>query len=178
MDNGGEVADFNFRHLILRALRQNLEAITAANGFRAEVKGVIFGDSERQIRNGEILIYSIRDAGLDYHSEPADQTRPSPRPPSRVRNIYIKFRLLVKTESCGEITDEMIELRENYTDSLIKGLYGRFAAARQLKTLLMDGISAGSGLVAFDISQFKEYEFSGNLELEAEVVCTYKEKFE
>ncbi|MCU7500725.1 MAG: hypothetical protein HF309_15735, partial [Ignavibacteria bacterium] len=70
----GEGGDFNFRHLILRALKQNLEAITIANGFRAEIKGVVFGGAESQIRDGEILIYSIRDAVVNYKSEAADQT--------------------------------------------------------------------------------------------------------
>ncbi|HEX2963009.1 MAG TPA: hypothetical protein VHO43_14515 [Ignavibacteriales bacterium] len=173
----GEGGDFNFRHLILRALKQNLEAITIANGFRAEIKGVVFGGAESQIRDGEILIYGIRDAVINYQSEAADQTTRFTRPSSRTRNIYVKLRLLIKSELCGEITDDMLELRENYADSIIKGLYGRHASARQLNSLLLDGIACGSGLVAFDISQFKEYGFSGRLELEAEVRLMYKEKF-
>lgn len=173
-----EGGGFNYRHLILTALKQNLEAITVANGFRADVKRVIFGQSEKQLKNGEILIYSIRDAAvLNYNDEQADFNSSLVRSSSRIRNIYVKFRLFVKSELSSEIPLKTIELRENYADALIKGLLGRYAPARQLCTLLRDGISNDSGLIAFEILAYKEYGFAGDLELEAEVLLQYKEKF-
>lgn len=175
---GSESGNFNYRHLILRALKQNLEAVTKANGFKADIKRVIFGKPGSPQQNGDILIYSIRDvAVLNYQGDSVDRNSYLIRSSSRIRNLYVGLHLLVKSELSGEITDSMVELRENYADSLIKGLYGRYAPARQLYTLLMDGIANDSGLVAFDISQNKEYGFAGDLELETEILFQYKEKF-
>lgn len=172
----GETEGVNYRYLILRALKQNLEAITITNGFRAEIKGVRFGGSESQIQNGEILIYSARDASVkNNQGETAGQSNLFNFSSIKMRNMHVKFRLLVKDEICSEITDDMVELRENYADAIIKGLYGRYAPARQLHSLLLDGISSSSGFAAFDILQFKEYGFSGRLELEAELLFTYKD---
>jgi hypothetical protein len=86
--------------------------------------------------------------------------------------------MFVKAEPCSEITDSIIGLREDYADALINALNGRYAPARQLYALLLEGISKGAGLSAFDISQFKEYGFAGDLELEAEVLLTYNEQFD
>lgn len=175
---GSEAGNFNYRHLILRALKQNLEAVTIANGFKTDINRVMFGKPNSPLQNGEVLIYSIRDvAVLNYQGDSVDRNSYLIRSSSRIRNIYVGLRLFVKNELSGEISDSMIELRENYTDSLIKGLYGRYAPARQLYTLLMDGIANDSGLVAFDISQNKEYGFAGDLVLETEILFQYKEKF-
>lgn len=175
MVNEGMPEGFNYRQRILIALKQNLEAICLANGFSAEIKGVRFGTAGSRVQNGEILICSIRDAAVMNAGEAADPNGQITPPSSRTRNIYLKLRLLVKGETCSQISDEMIVLRENYTDSLIKGLYGKNITARQLYSLLLEGISGGTGLIAYNISQFKEYGFQGDLELEAEVVFTYKE---
>ncbi|HEX2866782.1 MAG TPA: hypothetical protein VHO03_07055 [Ignavibacteriales bacterium] len=177
-DPGLEIGNFNYRHLILRALKQNLEAVRKANGFKADIKRVIYGKPDLPMKNGEVLIYSIRDvAVLNYQGDSVDRNSYLIRSSSRIRNIYVGLRLLVKNELPGEISDSIIEFREDYADSLIKGLYGRYAPARQLYTLLMDGIANDSGLVAFDISQNKEYTFAGDLVLETEVLFQYKEKF-
>ncbi|MCU7497215.1 MAG: hypothetical protein HF314_16480 [Ignavibacteria bacterium] len=170
--------DINYRYLILMALRQNLEAITLANGFKVDIKRVVFGSPEYQLQSGEILLYGMRDvAVLNYRGESVDLNSTLFRSSAKIRNIYLRLRLLVKFDLCSEITDQMVALRESYTDGLIKGLYGLHAPARQLFTLLVDGISNDSGLVAFDILQNKEYCFSGNLELETEILLQYKEKF-
>lgn len=177
-DEENESGGFNYRQLILTALKQNLEAITISNGFRAGVKRVIFGQSDKQLQDGEILIYGIRDSAvLNYKVEPAELNNSLLRSSSRIRNIYVKLRLFVKSELSSEISLKAVESRENYTDALIKGLLGRYAPARQLYSLLRDGISNDTGLIAFEILEYKEYGFAGDLELEAEVLLQYKEKF-
>lgn len=173
-----ETGSFNCRQLILRALKQNLEAITIENGFSVDIKRVIFGNTVSELQNGDILIYSIRDLAVLKNQIPELPPHAClPGPFFSVRNVYVKLRLKVKGGLCSEITDSMVDLRENYPDALIKALKGRYPAARQLYTMLLDGISNGSGLSAFDISQFKEYTFSGDLDLETEIMLQYKEIF-
>lgn len=176
--DGSRAPAFNFRHLILMALKECLESVTMANGFKVDISRVIFGKDGSPLKDREILIYSVRDtAVIKYEGDSVDRNSYLLRPSSKTRNMYVKTRLLVKGGSCGEITSEMVEQRENYADAILKAIYGAFPAARQLYNLLLDGIASEAGLAALEVTQFKEYSFACDLLLETEVLMQYREKF-
>ncbi|MDP4172431.1 MAG: hypothetical protein Q8933_00565 [Bacteroidota bacterium] len=168
----------NYRYKILEALRENLLGIRIEDGFPIDIEGVFFADESFRLLNKQISIYSVRDvAVMEYQGTNINRNSSLIRNQTKLRNLYVLFKLFLKSENCFAPSKEDIQFRECYIDEIIKCLYGYSSKASQLKDLLYNGIQNDFGLIAYEITETKPYNLKGDLIARFEVLFQYKEKY-
>jgi hypothetical protein len=175
---GNVLIDNNYRYMIYEALKNDLKAITRANMFRVDISDVVIGDEKTDMKNKMIVITQIRDiAVIEYQGTTVNRNSFMLRSQTKLRNLYITFKLYVKEENRSKLSDNVIRSREDYIDEIIKGLYGYNINARHLKDLLYTGIQNDFGLVAYEINEVKPYTLNEDLNIRFEALFQYKLKY-
>ncbi|MGE5411465.1 MAG: hypothetical protein ACM3MI_10945 [Clostridiales bacterium] len=125
-----------------------------------------------------IVITQFRDiAVIEYDGTSVNRNSFLIRSQTKLRNLYITFKLYVKQENISDASDGIIEEKENYVDEIIKGIYGYNPKAQQLKQLLFTGIQNDFGLIAYELSETKPYNLKQDLIIKFEGLFQYKLKY-
>ncbi|MDP4114541.1 MAG: hypothetical protein Q8903_00315 [Bacteroidota bacterium] len=175
---GNVLIDFNYRYKIYEALKLNLKSITKENNFKINIDDIKIGDDLTDLKSGMIVITQFRDiAVIEYDGTSVNRNSFLIRSQTKLRNLYITFKLYVKQENISDASDGIIEEKENYVDEIIKGIYGYNPKAQQLKQLLFTGIQNDFGLIAYELSETKPYNLKQDLIIKFEGLFQYKLKY-